>query len=733
MTKKHMLAISFISVAVFIAYVHSLNGTWALDDIVAGKPVAFKDLQDFIGFRKVAYLTFALNQLIAPFSPLNFRLLNILIHILNAGLVYIITYKSMLLYAENYPQEVKKQHEKHDVTLHDTAFHAAFFSSVLFALHPININAVAYIVQRMASLAAFFVLLALLSYIAATQAVDRRKALILFLSSGFLVVAGIFSKENAVVAIPLILLYDYVFLSRFRWDLFRKRMLLVCGIGIFSVGLSFFLLKMHAAVLDVVKSFFSPGQPLTGKAWMAVDVYWTPLQHLLTEFRVVSRYLFLLVAPVPNLLVFDWWGFPVSEAFATPATTVSSLIFIFLLIFGSVWKLKRYPLLCFGILWYFCAISLESFIALGSDLYFEHRNYLPVAGLFMGIAGQMTISLWTKVDRKILFSVIVVIGMILGVLTYSRNFVWKDSLTLWGDTASKAPSNIRAILALGNAHLQLSEFQDAERYYREVIRVSVRDERPSFLDDAAYSLGMLLLFSGKIGEAADLIKRYEMTVESYRPEILKGFYKASTNDFDGALDAYQKVMNQTKARDSVVVNTLMGDAYRKKGLPDEAMKHYEKALSLDPWFSAAYYGTGLTYLSRRDVNHAEEYFAKTLSIDPDNILALSDMADVVLIRKGSPEDALRYARRAVSKSPPFYQPYLSMGSVLIVLGRDAEAAEFYLKAAEHAVPPYMVPFSKARAYYLRGDTEKAKSQIAELGRMKNLPERIRDMISHGQM
>jgi tetratricopeptide (TPR) repeat protein len=733
MTKKHLLAISFISIAVFLAYANSLNGTWALDDIVAGKPVAFKDLHDFIGFRKVAYLSFALNQFIAPFSPVNFRLLNILIHILNSAMIYILAYKSMLLYAENHQQGVRKQREKPDTTLHDKAFHAAFFSSVLFALHPININAVAYIVQRMASLATFFVLLALLSYIGATKASDRRKAFLLYGVSGVLVIGGIFSKENAVMAIPLILLYDCVFLSHCEWQLFRKRMLLVCGIGILSVGLSFGLLKMHTAVFDVVNQFLSPEQPLTGKAWTAVDVYWTPLQHLLTEFRVISRYLFLLVAPVPNLLVFDWWGFPVSKGLADPLTTAFSFIGILSLFVVSVWKLKRYPMLCFGILWYFCAISLESFIAIGSDLYFEHRNYLPVAGLFMGVAAQMAISLWKKVDRKIMLSVILIIGTTLGVLTFSRNFVWKDSLTLWGDTVSKAPSNVRAILALGNAHLQLSEFQDAERYSREVIRISVRDERLSFLDDAAYSLGMLLLFSGKMGEAADLIKRYELTVESYRPQILKGFYKASANDFDGALEAYQKVVDQTKARDSVVVNTLMGDAYRKKGLADNALKHYAKALSLDPWFSAAYYGMGLVYMSRQDVNRAQEYFQKALTIDPDNILALSDMADVILIRKGPPDEALRYALKAVSKSPPFYQPYLSMGSVLIVLGRETEAAEFYRKAAGHNVPAYMVPLSKARAYYLRGDTEKAKSQIAELSRFKNLPEQIRDMISQGQM
>ncbi|MFH1025687.1 MAG: hypothetical protein V1764_03320, partial [Nitrospirota bacterium] len=147
----------------------------------------------------------------------------------------------------------------------------------------------------------------------------------------------------------------------------------------------------------------------------------------------------------------------------------------------------------------------------------------------------------------------------------------------------------------------------------------------------------------------------------------------------------------------------------------------------------AYYGLGVSYMGKRDIVSADYYFKKALSVDPNNILALSDMADVLLIRKANPEEALRYARRAVSKSPPFYQPYLSLGNVLIVLQKDKEAGEFYKKALEHGVTAYMVPLSKARAYYLRGDIEKAKEQVSELRKFKNLPEQIKTIIEHGQM
>jgi hypothetical protein len=86
-SRKHLIAIALLGVAIFLASSNSLSGTWAMDDIVAGSPVALKDIKDFIGFRKIAYLTFLINQSIAPFSPVSFRLFNILIHILNTALV----------------------------------------------------------------------------------------------------------------------------------------------------------------------------------------------------------------------------------------------------------------------------------------------------------------------------------------------------------------------------------------------------------------------------------------------------------------------------------------------------------------------------------------------------------------------------------------------------------------------------------------------------------------------
>jgi hypothetical protein len=160
--KRHFTVLAFLIIVILLAYSNSITGSWAMDDVIAtNEPIQITHIQDLLGFRKVTNATFTLNQLIAPFSPPNFRLVNIFIHVINAFLIYILAYSSVLLWLKNQNSQSQTNNLK-DKKLFDSPllpFSVALLSSSIFALHPININAVAYIVQRMASLSTLFVLL----------------------------------------------------------------------------------------------------------------------------------------------------------------------------------------------------------------------------------------------------------------------------------------------------------------------------------------------------------------------------------------------------------------------------------------------------------------------------------------------------------------------------------------------------------------------------------------------
>lgn len=726
---KHLLVLLSYMPIIFIAYSSSLNGTWAMDDILLNKTVGLNDIRKFIGFRKITLLTFLLNQIVTPLNPAGFRVFNILLHVVNAFLVYILAYKTVYLFFGKCRQCPKTSGKNKNVIVPDNRpYLIALLSGLIFGLHPININAVSYIVQRMAALSTFFVLLSILFYIMACESKNRSKMTVFYALCGLSIFAGIFAKENAVMAIPLILLYDYVFLSGFDHKLLLKRAAILSGIGIIVIAFASYYLRLHYVFIDLVRLFINLHQPLSQKGWMAVDVYWTPLQHVLTEFRVVSRYLSLIFVPVPKFLVFDWWGYRVSENLIKPLSTLLSIVFVLSLLLFSIIKIKKFPFLSFGVLWYLIAISLESFFALGSDLYFEHRNYLPVTGLFLGIVGQIGLSLKVDTKKKSLWIIFVLLCLSLGSLTFVRNLVWKDSLTLWQDTLNKVPYNIRALKAVGNTYLKLLDLKNAETNFMRALKESSIRKSPQLLDESVFALGMIYLYKGEFEEAKELINRYENTIESYRPKILKGYYYILNDDIDAALSEFDKVGDADGVYKTMLF-TLRGDAYRSKGWLDKAMEEYSKAINEDISWASAYHGIGVTHMIKRDIQRAEEYFEKALSVEPDNVLVLSDMVDLMLIKREPPEKALAYAQRAISKTPPFYQPYLAMGNVLLFEGKEWDAERFYRDAIQKGAKEYMVILNKARVYHLKGEQMKSKEYILRLRNFPGLPLRIKELLS----
>jgi tetratricopeptide (TPR) repeat protein len=730
--RLHIIVALLIAGSIALCYMNSVNGTWAMDDTVVNKHVEMADLLEMTGFRKVTYFSFLLNSLVAPLTPASFRIINILIHIINSLLVYMLAFRLVgTMFSNGESGAWKHNGDSGQPERDERAFYAALLSGIVFALHPININAVAYIVQRMASLSTLFVLVSLHCYISATRAAGITKTAVLYVCSGLFIIVGIFAKENAVMTIPLILLCDYLLLSRGSRASFLRRVSIITVIGVIAMGLAYYLLELEYAITTLTEHIYNFNAPMEEAGWMAKDVYWTPLQHILTEFRVLSRYILLILLPLPGFLVFDWWGFPVSETLTDPATTLFALLLLLSLLMLSLFSMKRLRLLSFGILWYLIAVSLESFVAIGSDLYFEHRNYLPLTGLIAGLTGQAVISLGSRVNARSAWTSALILCLILGSLTFTRNSVWKDSVTLWSDTLAKSPSNLRAMIAMGNSYLAVSDLDNAETYYSRVVETSSRDRRLHFLNDSIYSLGMMFLLQGRLDEAGELITKFDRTVVSYKPRILEGFLKALSNNLEGAMKDYRDVLNVAEGIDKVVVLTLMGDAYREKGLTAASIRHYNEAIDLHPGFSAAYYGIAVLHLKRGDIDRADDYLRKTLAIDPNHTLALSDTAEVMLLRNSDPEEALLIAEQAISKRPPFYQPYLTMGNILILLGREKEAEDYYAKALHRGSSEHLVLLSKARSYYLMGDMENANIYISEIRSLGNIPDNIRRIIQPG--
>lgn len=717
---EHVLGIALISIAGFLAYSNSLHGIWAFDDVLINQSVGLGRISELTGARMLSYLSFTINQRINPYDQFNFRLFNLCIHILNSILVYVIAFITL----------TPDDNNKRDKTFR---FSVALISAELFALHPLNINAVAYIIQRMASLAAFFVLLSLISYIFATRARHVINKGALYCAAALCILLGVLSKENGFMAIPLILLYDYIFISRFDKKVFMSKASVFLAIGLsVIIPASFFNASVFKSALGIARVFLDINKPMEWQSWMSTDIYWSPFEHILTEFRVVCRYLALFIFPLPRFLVFDWWGYPVSKGLFAPLTTFFSMIFLGSIFIFSILRIKKYPFLSFGILWYLIAISLESFIGIGLDLYFEHRNYLPLAGLCFGVVAHIYSSLWKRLQGKYtLWAVFIAVSLVFGGMTFQRNFVWNDPLIFWKDTAQKVPDNPRAAFVLANCYFSHAYFERAEEYYKKAIQISGERKTPAYMLDSLYRLGFMYLILERSAESREVIDKVDgLFYHTWNHDVLQGLYLYINHDYNGAINSYLKtpdrLSTEFKLIDRATVLTLTADAYRAAGAVDKARESYEGALALSPSFAAAHHGLAKLDMMQRRFDSASEHLGTALLFDPYNVMVLSDMAYLALLKGEGAGRALSFAQRAVVLNPPLYQPYLIMGTVQIASGNDKDAEKTFIKAKELNAPDYQLLFNMAWAYSITGNTERQAYCLRELLKLKDIPNNIRN-------
>jgi hypothetical protein len=259
-----------------------------------------------------------------------------------------------------------------------TRRHARWYALVLATAWlwlPLNVDTVLYIVQRMAQLATLFMLLALGCYMTARGQIAhgrRRGQLWLWVGVPVLTLLATFSKENGVLALPLALVLE-LFLFR---DPDQSRPT--------SIKLFFALSVALPAVVGIAYVIVHPDFILGGYAGRN----FTFTQRLLTEPRILWRYVQTLLVPLGRYMGFFQDNFPISTGALQPWTTLPALgAWIALAIIGWTWR-KGNPLFGAGTWFYLIGQSLES-SAIPLELYFEHRNYLPSFGVLLAVAGLL--------------------------------------------------------------------------------------------------------------------------------------------------------------------------------------------------------------------------------------------------------------------------------------------------------------------------------------------------------
>jgi tetratricopeptide (TPR) repeat protein len=519
--------------------------------------------------RPVAYASFALSYRVGGLEPAAYRWGNIAVHAICGWLVYLLALRLLALHGRLSGQSPPRSFPKVRVA-------AALLTAAIFVAHPLQTQTVTYVVQRMASLSALFSLVSLLCWLAgrARTGGPRRWFWVAAFASWLL---ALLSKENAATLPAVALLIEWFFLRDLDPAWLRRHAVAIGAVAAVGVALG-------VAYLVVWTDSYG---------WERYG--FTPVERMLSELRVLWRYLALVALPLPS-----WQNLghevAVSRSLLDPPTTLAAGVGLALLFAGLVATARRRRLVAFCGLWFFINQVIESsFVPIA--LMYEHRLYLPLVGPALLVSHALfgfrpRIAPWAVAAGMALVA-------LLAAGTGLRNEVWRDETTLWSDVVSKSPADARAWNNLGQAHEQLGRFEAAEQAFSEAARLDPEYPR------AHANLGIALHRLGRIDEA---------------------------------LEAYGAALRLEPAIATTWSNR--GSAYLALGRWDEAREDYLAALRLAPRSASAHHGIGSALANLGTWDAAAEHLEEALRLDRDN-------ADVRRLLQ-----AVRQARALGLEAPP---------------------------------------------------------------------------------
>jgi len=452
-TSYQLLGFIILALMVFIVYQQGLHGEFIFDDYgnIEQNPhiritqLNTNTLSDSAWSggagplkRPVAMLSFALNYYFAgSHSYTALKLTNLVIQVACAWLLFIF-YLQILQLAS-----VKKNNAIKGKTLPLIAFSIA----LLWAVHPINLTSVLYIVQRMTSLSTLFTLATLIFYLKArcNSQLSAFKNIIFYSASFISFLLAIFSKENALLIPLYCLLIEWVFFyQKPPWTLVsslpqRNKRLIGLVLSLLTIALGLYVLN-----------YASHGY--NHRAF-------TLTERVLTEARVLCFYISLIVLPRINALGLFHDDIVLSSSIIDPWTTLVALIFIVSLIIIAIQAREKKPLFAFGILLFFTAHLMESTI-FGLEIAHEHRNHFASIGLIIALTGLLIHS--QSFNRKRYALVCGGFFIIFALTTTFRSYQWKDNFHLAQYEASHHPKSPATQALLSNTAYKTQHYKVAE-------------------------------------------------------------------------------------------------------------------------------------------------------------------------------------------------------------------------------------------------------------------------------
>jgi Flp pilus assembly protein TadD len=583
---KNLLACLALGVAIGSVYYNSLAGGFVFDDylIVVSNPILPKVaarpwlaiFPGVLGYRPFRTLSYVLDYWIGGKNPWIFHLTNLLYHWVTACLVFF----TALRLTRTLGRGISRSEP---ATTPGWCWQAALGAALLWALHPIQTDAVAYISGRRDILSTLFFLAGFLLFLKLRMdgdAMGAGRRVLLIVAAFFAYLLGMASKEMA-VTLPLVLFcYDLVRARQNHEERSERRFWAV-------------LLERMSYVLRTYRALYLPlflgaaafvwyavveVRPSRGWGWYGGSI----VNNFLTVARIWVYYLWLLV--YPKTLVADYTGlFSISQSILE----WRALAALGLLCSGAVvvgLALRRNQFLAFAGLWFAVTLLPVSHLVPHHELMAEHYLYLPSIGFCLMVGYVLArVSKWLSgrewrhaavVGQGVGYGALLCVLVLYGERTATRNADWRDELSFYSRLVEDNPHSARARLGLGSIYDRSGMPRMAITHYHVGLKLSPSDPRLYINVGTSYQrLGML-----KEAERA-YTTALQIVPDDMRIHSNLGFLYTELRQYDKARAALERAEQLSRGRDPAVYANL-SRLYEETGELTQAVQAYQKAVAL---------------------------------------------------------------------------------------------------------------------------------------------------------
>jgi tetratricopeptide (TPR) repeat protein len=585
--------------------------------------------------RPVVNFSLAVNYAAASLDPFPYHVTNLLIHVLAGLALFGIVRRTLLL-----PSLGGR--------FAAAATSLALAVALIWTLHPLQTGAVTYVTQRYESMMGLFYLLALYAAVRCGTSAHPRRWAVATVGATLLALG---CKEVA-VSIPItVLLYDRAFLAGSFREAWRRRWGMYLGL---------------AAAWALFAALFLCSSGRSQWAGYGLPVTW--IEYARTQFGVILHYLRLVFWPSPLVLDYHWSVAHTVGQIVPPALVIGGLVA------ATGYALIRWPK--WGLLgaWFFLILAPTSSVLPILDLAFEHRMYLPLAAVIVGVViggwvvGQRLVDSGriSRPASQVAGGTLVLLACAaLGILTFQRNADYRTDLSIWQDAVAKQPDNERAHANLGVALADRQRAEEAIVEYQKALELS-----PDYAE-AHNNLGLALVDRQRADEA---IVHYHKAMELH-PDYAEahnnlGVALAARGQHDEAAAFYQKALELKP--DYAEAHNNLGLALAARGQPEEAISHYQAAVAIKPDFAESHNNLGIALAQRGELGQAIAHFQAALDIKLDRAAAYNRLG-ALLAGRGQTDEAIVQYRETQEIVPQVADLHYNLGDTLYKLGRVPEA------------------------------------------------------------